>query len=713
MNQITISEELLATCDREPIHLPGAVQPHGLLIALDAQGSPVAWAGDDALIGGDISRDAIESALDVDLRDTVSRLPATGQAMIGSPTCGDQVLDMVGHRSGDLAIVELEPSDSSGLSAAAALSVAQTLAGRLEAAHDIVEACDEAAKAVRQIIGYDRIMVYRFLPDESGEVVAEALADGMATLMNHRFPASDIPRQARALYRRNPIRIIPDVGYAPAPVTWIADEDPGEPIDMSDAHLRSVSPIHIEYLKNMGVGASASISIMVDGDLWGLVACHHESPRPVGYVHREMAKHVGQLLGMQIGIRQRSNAQMETVQLTQRRDELLHILTGIGGLDEALLRHPHELLRVVPSDGVAILSADQVNSEGSVPPERAIAPLLQMLATRGRGNVFATHRLVDVDGTAQAYANAASGALVCLVRRDPELIIGWFRAEQVKTVDWAGNPHKPVDAETGMLTPRKSFELWRDTVRCESRPWSISEVDSIERFRMQILATLDQQEMKRLNHSLRRSLGDKEDLIAQKDLLMREVHHRVQNSLQLVNSMLHIQERDANSDEIRTQFEVARQRLTAVAMVHRRLWRADKLGDVRLDTFIAELIEEQVKIWGSDWNKTIHLNVAPVVIPTDIAIIVGLIMTELMTNAVKYAYDGKVGTIAVDVAEAGRRNVRIAISDRGVGIDPGSRKKSFGTRLVETLVKQLRGRLEFRDNAPGARIELHFPLPDA
>jgi light-regulated signal transduction histidine kinase (bacteriophytochrome) len=704
----------LTQCDREPIHIPGSIQPHGALLVLDATSlALVGHAGPvEEVLGVPPASGAerLEALMESSVAATAQSLPATGAMHLGTYGTGESAFHAVAHRSGGHLVVELEAADLQTATAAAALGEAHDLASRLEAAHDVHEACAHAADAIRKLTGFDRVMVYRFLADGSGTVLAEAKADAIPSLLNHHFPASDIPAQARQLYVRNLVRVIPHVGYVPAPIEWADGRGPGEPLDMSDCFLRSVSPIHVQYLKNMDVEASASFSVMAAGELWGLIACHHSRPKPLDFVRRELGRHFAQLLGQQMAARQRSWAQLEGVSLAQRRHELLTTLVGAGPVEESILRRAGELLRVIPSDGVAVIEGSRIAASGSTPGEEALAELLPVLREAASGDILQTHSLSARWPEAAGYAAAASGALYCEVRRAPRLAVVWFRAETVETVNWAGNPHKPVEGEGRALSPRRSFELWRETVRGQARRWSAGEAEAAGRFRTALLELLAQQELTRLNQQLRRSLADKEELLEQKDLLVREVNHRVQNSLQLVNSMLYLQERETASDEARLQFERARQRLTAVAMVHRRLWRTDKIGDVRLETFLAELVEELVKVWGDDWRRSIAVAAAPVTLSTDQAIIVGLIVTELMTNAVKYAYEGAPGPISIEASEDGRGGLAVSVSDRGRGLDPEGIDKSFGSRLIETLVRQLRGELAMRDNKPGLRASLTFPI---
>lgn len=703
-------DALLTSCDREPIHIPEAIQPHGMLVVYDvASGAIVAAAGDLGTLETS-SSDELCELLGESLDSVIGRIPAASPTSLGVVAFEGEVFDVIVHRSGSYLVLEFERS-ASMLSAAASLGLARDFASRLDGAQSLAEACEHAAEAVHALSGYERVMVYRFLPDGSGAVVAEARADGLSSLLNHRFPESDIPKQARALYARNHVRVIPNSNYTPAPLQWTPGHTPRQPLDMSDCHLRSVSPIHLQYLKNMGVAASASISIMVGGRLWGLIACHHNAVRHLDFVEREMCRHVGQLMGTHIAARERSAGQAEIARLAQSREEALQILgPTFGSIEGSVSRHLADLVRAIPSDGIAVCLEGRVEAFGSTPPPDALRALLPRLIPAEEREAFAGHRLSALFPEAAEYAAVASGALSIVVRNQPEFSITWFRAEQVESVNWAGNPHKSVDEDTGRLTPRKSFDLWGETVRQQAREWSRAEVDAAVRLRADVVELLDKQELRRLNGQLRQALTDREQLIAHKDLLMREVHHRVQNSLQLVNSMLYLQERASGNDEVRAQFELARQRLTAVATVHRRLWRTDKVGDVRLDTFLAELVDELASIWDPRWREAITQDVVPVTMSTDQSILLGLVVTELLTNAVKYAYSGRPGPVLIEATQGNDSRLRLVVADRGTGLTSDEPRQSFGSHLVETLVGQLSGTLERADNDPGLRLILTFPL---
>lgn len=694
----------LSACHAEPIHIPGAIQPHGVLLALGPEMRVSRAAGDlRGLLG--VEGDPLGRPLG-DLVDLGAVVPdaGPGEAAFAGTVAGaaGKPLDLFAHRAGDELIVELEPAPVPRITAARVLSDLLPIVGGIAGAGDLGRAAGLAAAGVRQITGYDRVMVYRFLDDGSGQVIAESLAGDLEPFLNHRYPASDIPEQARALYLRNPIRVIPDVGYGPGPVVG------GEgPLDLGGALLRSVSPVHIQYLKNMGVGASASVSLVRNGALWGLIACHHRSPRGIVHEAREMCRRVALALEQAVGRLEEENSQREALRLTRRREELLPNLAAADGVAAGLRANLEEVRRLIPADGLVLVLDGEVVSSGSTPPEAAIRDVaLWLLQQPGRDH-FQTDALSRVYAPAADWTASASGLLACIVSRAPRLAVLWFRAEEVETVNWAGNPHKAAEQGSGgLLSPRTSFELWAETVRGRSRPWRPNERDAARRLAASLADIALQQALSEHN---RRLTGQ----VAEKDLLMREVHHRVQNSLQLVTSMLHLQERDVQDDGARAQLELARDRVMSVSMLHRRLWRSEDLESVNLETFFAELVEGLVQTWPDAWRTQVTLDIEPVRLPSHEALLIALVVTELLTNAVKHAYGGGAGPVSIAGREAGRGRFAIAVSDRGIGTSGEARTGSFGSRLVQRLVGNVRGELKVEPNDPGTSITLTVPIRSA
>jgi two-component sensor histidine kinase len=260
----------------------------------------------------------------------------------------------------------------------------------------------------------------------------------------------------------------------------------------------------------------------------------------------------------------------------------------------------------------------------------------------------------------------------------------------------------------GQLNPRTSFEVWKETVRHQSRPWSAAEVEAARRLGRSLFDLSQQQTLTRLNVQLRRTLSEREALLAQKDLLMQEVNHRVQNSLQLVNSMLHLQMRQTSDDEVKVHFEEASRRIMAISAVHHRLWRADHIQTVDFGSYLEELRDGLVEGWGSAWAGHINVSADHVMLPTNQAVVLALVVTELLTNAVKYAYEGRPGSIDVRLKKS-RHAIRLVVSDQGVGLTSSSSKSGLGSRLIRSLIAQLDGELEMSSQAPGTSVTLIVP----
>lgn len=693
----------LTACDREPIHIPGAVQPHGyLLVAYPDTLEVVAGAGAlEELLAPDWLGRSLSDLLQQDVAAALIQMPVgPGGTAIGAPVGG---CDVSLHRSGPWLVAELEPHAQSDRGAAETLGWLDATAAGFERATSMKALCARAAAAFRAITGFDRVMIYRFLDDDAGCVVAEDRDPALGTFLHHHFPATDIPRQARALYVRNRTRVIPCVDYAPAPLRPAGFEQ----LDLSDVAIRSVSPIHLQYLRNMGVGASASISIVKDGVLWGLVACHHNSPRLLPRDTRAVAAALANGLARQIRAREEAESYRQRLALRSDEDSLRPALFA-GPLDRLAVSRGDELRRMFGADGFAEVVGNRVSAIGACPPHDALRAFARWLRGRGDARVFSTRELA-ADWPEAARFETTAGVLA--IRTEDDTVLLWLRAEQVEEIEWAGNPHKAVQPEAGQaLTPRSSFDSWMETVRGRARRWTLEEVEAAARLARMLREARDAAELKRLNAELERAVAEKDAALAQNDLLMREVDHRVQNSLQLVSSFLSIQARDAGPGPVADQLLEARSRLAAVALVHRRLYRDDQIATIDLNRYIAELLDDMRSSLGSDWGRQLTADLAPVLIPTDRAVNIGLIAAELVINATKYAYPGqKGGPIDVQLEQHGHR-LRLVVADQGVG-KVGTRE-GFGSRMLNAVVRRIGGTVEYLDNSPGLRAVLIAPIED-
>lgn len=697
----------LTECDREPIHIPGAIQPHGLLLIADPETLRV-LAGAGALeevFGTDWLGAPLQQLLAQDVAARLDNpIAGPGGTIRGTPLIiDDRAYDVAIHRGADQVIVELEPTGTEPLLAGDILSWMDVIAAGFERASNLQMLCARAATAFRALTGFDRVMVYRFLDDEAGRVVGEDRDPALGTFMHHHFPAADIPRQARALYVRNRARVIPDVGYSPAPIRPAQYSG----TDLSDVSVRSVSPIHVDYLRNMDVGASASISIVKDGVLWGLIACHHRTAKLMPIDIRMAATTLSGGLARQIRAKEEAESYRERLALRAAEDSLVPALKP--PLTRAVSDRHDDLQRMLDADGVALVHPKGVDCYGRCPSKSEVEAIAEWLGERNTTEAYVTHMLPSQYPPAQDYADKASGLLAVSVPEENATIL-WFRAEQVEEIEWAGNPHKGVGHDPqATLTPRASFESWRETVRGRSRRWTLEQVEATHRLRRAFRDARDSRERQRLFQELERAVADKDNALAQKDVLMKEVDHRVQNSLQLVSAFLSLQARDAGPGQVADQLIEARSRLSAVALVHRRLYRDDQIETVDLARYLDELVQDLRGSLGQEWASQMTIDLTPLLIPTDRAISVGLVASELVINATKYAYEGGTGPIDISL-EQYRNRFRLIVADHGVGVT-GDRV-GFGSRMMQAVIGRLNGTLDHADNSPGLRAILTAPIED-
>ena len=488
----------------------------------------------------------------------------------------------------------------------------------------------------------------------------------------------------------------PTSAYTPAPLRPAGYAD----LDLGDVGLRSVSPVHLVYLANMGIRASASISIVKDDVLWGLIACHHHSPRDLPCEIRAAAATLAGSLARQIRAKEEARDYRERLRLRHAGDAVLTHLSDDMPLREAVAGMHDEMQAMLDGDGFAYVEGKHVDCYGEAPDPIDVRDLATWLRTRGSVEPFATHELGAVLPEADAYRREASGLLAMPLVDDGAMLL-WFRAERIEEIEWAGNPHKGVGHDPdAVLTPRASFESWTDTVRGRARAWTLEEIEAAHRLRRALHEAHRNRRLRTLNAALERSLAEKDALLAQKDVLMKEVDHRVQNSLQLVSSFLALQARQAGDPKVVEHLTEAQARLSAVALVHRRLYRDDQIETIDLSRYLGELIGDMKASMGAEWATTMRTDLAPVLIPTDRAVTIGLILTELVINATKYAYGGAPGPITITL-EQHRNRFRLIVADEGRG--KGGTAQGFGSRMMAAMIAKLDGSLDHLDNRPGLR----------
>jgi light-regulated signal transduction histidine kinase (bacteriophytochrome) len=673
----------LGACDVEPIDRPGAIQPHGWLLGVDGtnvvrfwsdnvpQGVAFQLARSEATIGHLFGPAGSE---------WISRLRQTegGPARrVGRHAVEGERFDVVAHRSGPHWILEFEALQRTPATPDSLEDRVDAAAGSLEGATSVEEACDVLVAAVHAIAGHQRTLAYRFDGEGNGEVLAERVEPGQCGFLAHRFPASDIPAQARALYLTNRIRQIPDAHYRPVPVV----ADPSAPLvveglDLSRSVLRSVSPVHLRYMRNMGTRASMSVSIVVVGRLWGLVSCHDGRVRRMPFDVRRACERIVTLGGVVIDGIERAAHEARRATLGQH---VIRVLGTLGAADETLSAITHcadDLLGVVDAEGAALVFGDRCWRVGACPPEAAIRHIAHQASSVEQPS-WHCETLADAFPDLAIDPAVASGALAVPISPLRQHVLVWFRRELLQTVVWAGPP--AGDPRDGPLTPRSSFDSWREVVASRSRPWESAEMDAALALRRGLVETV-----LRLAHVA----SDRAVALARVNRELEAFTYTISHDLRA--PMRHIAgfvdlalEREGGrlADESLGYLGRARDaaqyagRLVDALLEFSRMGRTG-LRPARLDaTQVAESIIEELDGEASDRRTLWRIGTLPPVHADPV--LFRLALRNLLDNARKFSAVRAEPEIDVR-GRRGDDHVVIEIRDNGVGFDDRYAGKLFG-----------------------------------
>jgi len=509
-------------CAREPIHIPGGIQPHGFLFSIAADGTLLQVSANIASLTGSPAENTLGGSIASILGEEWAARIVNGLASqvddgiplyIGSMSDprGDEAsgrpspFAVIVHRYQGVAIVELEPALGTGDVFSSMYPLVRTFINRLEEANSIECLAQLAADEVHRITGYGRTLVYNFDEAGIGHVIAEHVEPGYASYIDQHFPGSDIPAQARALYVRNRIRLIADAGYQPAPLVPSLHPSTGKPTDLTYASLRSVSPVHVQYMKNMDTMSSMSMSIVVRGKLWGLISCHHDSGRVPPFEVRTACEHIAQVLSLQIEAKDEHAEAAYRLELRRTLTRLLGAMADADSFTDALVNDPGDFLGLTASDGAAVVVDGRVLLIGSTPSEADVGKLVEWLDTKSQ-ETFETDALAFTCPVVPAnpgYAGLLSVSISTLFRN----YVLWFRKEAIQTIKWAGDPREKLASLSPSLSPRKSFDVWTDTVRDRSLAWRPAELEIASEFRTALLGIVLRraEELGQLAHELGRA----------------------------------------------------------------------------------------------------------------------------------------------------------------------------------------------------------------
>jgi len=757
----------VTNCDTEPIHIPGSIQPYGFLLCLDPATCLIVQASSNtaALVGvpaTELLGQPVARLLGSDrAAEVLGRLDGLTEAQILLGTrleavAGEPYYKLIMHRYDGLVWLEFEPLADTDTSATALdLSSLNGALGQLLAAETTLQLCQTAANQVRSITGFDRVAIYRFAPDDSGEVMAEALADGLPPWLGLRYPASDIPKQARALYLKNWPRFIPDARYQPAPLVPACPPGHTRPPDMTYAVLRSVSPIHLEYLHNLGSASTMTISLIEDGKLWGLITCHHLTPRLVSYELRDLCQFIGKTFSSFLKTKQLQDGYAYRLAVQTRQGQLLEQAARQPDLLTALTKGSVTLAGVFDCGGAGVCFDERVAcaSVGTMPPSPDLHRLLSWLRQHATGEIFQTNSLAAHDpAMGELLRHTAAGVLAVRLAPGSDNFLLWVRPEQVSTVTWAGQHEKHHTLQDGQLflSPRQSFEAWKQNVELTAAPWQPAEIEAAQAIRQfvtdQQLRTLREVQARaeallHLNAELERSNDELDAFayVASHDLKepLRGIHNY---SLFLLEDYGEQLDGEA-TQRLHTLVRLS-QRMEGLIEGLLQLARAGRqeLSPERID--VNELVAEVIDLLHLRLAET-HtvVTVAPGLPPVQgdrIRLIE--IFNNLISNATKYSdRDEKhvhIGLAATDtivpdglVVDYTRFHV-FFVQDDGIGIDPKHHDSIFklfkrlfaqnkygggtgaGLAIARRMVERQGGTIWVRSSS-GQGATFYFSLPQA
>ncbi|MGV3483800.1 MAG: ATP-binding protein [Planctomycetaceae bacterium] len=697
-------------CEREAIHIPGSIQPHGCLVVLSSEHRIVQVSENledllgirpDAAIGsravevwnrvfGAEQTAGLQFALERRLPDHGSDDSAAKRpvllATLNAVSSSDEArrFHAVAHRTGKAVVIEFErvEDEPHETSAFDLHSLIDAYTAQIEEVKSIAEMCQVTCETVRRLTGFDRALIYRFDENWHGTVIGEDGSGRLPSYLHHRFPASDIPAQARELYRSNRLRIIPDARYRPIPLTPPVNPVTSSPLDMSFSTLRSVSPVHVEYMRNMETAASMSVSILREGRLWGLISLHHQDARSVPFPLRSVCDLIGRAFSLRLSALEHADDFAHRSGVRSCYAKLLDVMSNRPDFAAALAENPQALMGIANAQGAAIVTQDGLWLLGQTPSEPEVRELTQWLFTSVKQDVFATDRLSKVWSVSDQCKERASGLLAIAVSKLHASYVLWFRPEVPQTIQWGGDPTAaPAQRESreSRLHPRRSFATWLETVKDLALPWNASEVDGVTELRNIIVGTVLRraEELAALNAELIHSNKELESF-------SYSVSHDLRAPLRHIVGYAEILREDSAGsltprarrcvDTIIESSEYAG-RLVDKLLDYSRLGRSElQRSQVDMNELFREL---QADVMRDADDREVAWHIADLPTVSADLMMLRMVVRDLLSNAIKYTRGRQPAVIEVG-CESGDGDYTFWVKDNGVGFSMEYVDKLFG-----------------------------------
>lgn len=735
----------LDNCHEEPIHIPGSVQSHGMLLVIEPKTLTLRYFSENIattlniapaeLINTPMARLFNREFVEIvsknrDLLDfyQINPVPVTLQIVQDNNLTMSAVLS---HCQG-LLMIELEHSQQAGIKSFEPVNylIKHSLHSMVNA-QELSSVFDSAVKEIRNLTGFDRVMLYQFDAEYNGEVVAEAKKDSLNSFLKQHFPESDIPKQARALYLKNPIRLLADVHASVSP---IYPQD--KPVDLSHCILRSVSPIHCQYLSNMGVKASMSISIIIGGKLWGLVACHHYSAHVVPFETREIAQYLGLMLSYLITLKTKANEAHKEAEVLSISATISERMSNEDYFLDGLRQETALLMKMLNATGLAWRVTDDLECFGETPENTEIESIVSWIKQhklKGK-SIYHSHHLGGEHADFVKYNHTSSGVLFMPISASGNQFLIWFRKEVIESKNWGGKPEKVIeftDDGSHRLMPRSSFALWKENVRNKSQAWQNIEISSVLKFRNTVVnyVLVKSERLEKINneleekvkqrtealeveiasrkqtqHELRLALAKSEESNIELERFAFVASHDLQEPLRKIQTfgdrIQHSNETlsEKNASYLSRMMGSANRMqalIKGVLSFSRINQLSDKMEVFNADEALAEIIAD-LEILISEKNAKIE--------HTSIGEIYGgkrqiqRILQNLLQNALKFSKADVQAKITISLVDGESAYTTLAISDNGIGFD-----NSFNEKIFH-LFERLHGKASYEGTGLGLAI---------
>lgn len=737
----------LTNCEFEPIHIPGSIQPHGFLLGINADSWKI-----------DFCSGNIQDYISVDHKDVLNTTFKETFGEIQYNAFTDYIaknlllsshplkMELLGnnfsctlHKSNQTYILEAEPSEQNSKKLADVYGQTSQFLSYMNATHTLKELCEMVVKGTREITGYDRVMVYRFDKDYNGEVFAESVREDLEPFLGLHYPHTDIPAQARELYMQNLLRLIVDINYKPVPLYTVDDGDISKNLDLSLSILRSTSPIHVQYLQNMGVGATLTISLIHKNKLWGLIACHHYSEKNLTSEIRLAAQLQGHFITSQIDIRQ-SNEEYEVARKSNIALEKLSALR-LPAKEDAFqtVIQDENLLEICNASGVAIIFNGTIYKNGLTPDDKNIGKLIKWLSVFTAADSFSTEKLLDFLPDADDYCEEASGILYHSLSIDSNDCIIWFRPESLTEVNWAGDPNKAIVKDANGLYPRNSFKLYKEIVKCQSKLWLQPELNAganyahtlQKQFNLLIISQ-EEEKYRKLSELLKETNSELENInwISTHDL------QEPLRKIQMLSSRLLGKEDEQFSETVINAVQRMNNSAQRMQTLLIDILKYTKIQHINKSFEIVNPNDVLVEVL-SDLNEMINEKQAIIRIETmpsitGIPFLTKQLFANLIQNSLKYSFPGKTPIVTIKSLGIHELNATpfqvLEFSDNGIGFEQQFSENIFnifsrlhsqeeykgsgvGLALCKKIMQVHKGiiKAEGIENQ-GAKFKLYFPL---